>query len=126
VISPLERSFDQYAKLAKLPAAEAEFRFAAAHVGLGPGLRARLAAIGLRDWRFDRAWIERSVKVYVELQGGVWTAGRHSRGAGYTSDLEKANAATLLGWRGLFFTSQMLKADPMGCMEKVRSLLHRP
>jgi hypothetical protein len=121
--SILERSFDQYAKLARLPSSEAEYRFAAAHVGLGPGLRGRLAAMGLRDWRFDRAWIER--KVYVELQGGVYTAGRHTRGAGYTSDLEKANAATLLGWRGLFFTSQMLKSDPMGCMEKVRSLLNR-
>jgi hypothetical protein len=123
MISSLERSFDQYAHLAELPASEPEYRFAAAHVGLGPGLRGRLAAMGLRDWRFDRAFLKE--RVYVELQGGVYTVGRHTRGAGYTSDLEKANVATLLGWRGLFFTSQMLKADPMGCMEKVRSLLNR-
>jgi hypothetical protein len=121
--STLERSFDQYAKLARLPASEPEYRFAAEHVGLGPGLRGRLAAIGLRDWRFDRAFVKEHV--YVELQGGVYTVGRHTRGAGYTSDLEKANAATLLGWMGLFFTSQMLKSDPMGCMDKVRILLSR-
>lgn len=119
--SPLERSFDYYAKLAHLPLWEPEYRFAALHVGLGPKLRERLAEAGLKDWRFDFAWATH--KVFVELQGGVWTAGRHSRGAGYTGDLEKLNSATLLGWRGLFFTTDMLKKDPMGCIDRVKLLL---
>ena len=119
--SQLEQSFSYYAKLAKLPAWEPEYRFAAHRVGLGPGLRERLAVAGLKDWRFDFAWVDE--EVFVELQGGVWTQGKHSRGVGYTNDLEKQNAATLLGWRGLFFTSDMLKKDPLGCMEKIRTLL---
>jgi hypothetical protein len=119
--SPLERSFDYYAKLVKLPTWEPEYRFAALHVGLGPGLRERLATARLKNWRFDAAWT--SDKVFVELQGGVWNAGRHVRGAGYSGDCEKLNAATMLGWRGLFFTTDMLKKDPMGCMDKVRMLL---
>lgn len=119
--STLEQSFDRFAKLAKLPAWDAEYRFAAEHVGPGVGLRERLREAGLQDWRFDRAFVKQ--KVFVELEGGVWVDGRHSRGAGYTSDCAKYNAATLLGWRGLRFTTDMLKANPMGCMEKVKVLL---
>ena len=119
--SVLEQSFAYYARAAKLPPGVSEYRFAAHHVGLGPKLRERLTAAGLKDWRLDFAWIFEGVN--VELQGGVWTQGRHSRGAGYTGDMEKQNAATLLGWRGLFFTSEMLKRDPLGCMEKVAILL---
>lgn len=121
--SHLERSFDHCAWLAKLPTSVPEYRFAAAHVGLGPGLRGRLAAIGFHDWRFDRAWLNR--RVFVELEGGVYVGGRHTRGSGYSSDCAKYNAATLLSWRGLRFTSQMLKSDPMGCMEQIRVLLAR-
>ena len=123
MVSSLERTFDQCAWMAKLPVAEAEYRFAAAHVGLGPGLRARLVEAGLKDWRFDRAWTQGMV--YVELEGGVWVSGWHQSGAGYSDDCSKYNAATLLGWRGLRFTTTMLREDPMGCMEKVRSLLVR-
>ena len=46
--------------------------------------------------------------IAVELEGGVWTNGRHSRGAGFTSDCEKYNEAQLLGWRVLRFTSEHL------------------
>jgi hypothetical protein len=119
--SQLEQSFIYYAKLAKLSAWEPEYRFATHHVGLGPGLRERLAAAGLKDWRFDAAWPKKCV--YVELEGGVYSGGRHVRGAGFTGDVEKYNAATLLSWRGLRFTADMLKKDPMGCMEKIRTLL---
>jgi len=119
--SPLERSFNYYAKLAKLPAWEPEYRFAAHHVGLGPRLRERLADAGLKDWRFDMAWGKECV--YVELEGGIYTSGRHTRGVGYSEDCEKYNAATLLSWRGLRFTTDMLRAAPLGSMDRVKTLL---
>lgn len=50
-----------------------------------------------RKWRFDFADPER--KIAVEIDGGVFVKGRHSRGAGYRSDCEKLNAAAALGWR---------------------------
>jgi len=50
----------------------------------------------IRRWRFDYAWEE--VKVAVELDGGVFCAGRHARGAGIRRDHEKINAAIELGW----------------------------
>lgn len=52
-----------------------------------------------RKWRFDMAWPEHMLA--LEVEGGVWTQGRHSRGTGMKSDMEKYNAATLAGWRVL-------------------------
>lgn len=49
-----------------------------------------------RRWRFDVAWP--AWLVAVEVNGGVWVAGRHSRGAGQIKDFEKLNQAQLLGW----------------------------
>lgn len=75
---------------------EREHRFAAHHVGDGRGLRARLAAAGLRDWRFDFAWCEGLLA--VEIEGGGWVGGRHVQGNGYEADLRKYDAAMRLGW----------------------------
>lgn len=60
-----------------------------------------------RRWRFDRAWLHS--KIAVEIEGGTWIKGRHSRGAGMRADAEKYNAATLQGWRVLRFTGDMVK-----------------
>lgn len=48
-----------------------------------------------RRWRFDFAHPE--TRIAVELQGGVWTRGRHSRGAGQIADMKRRNAAQLEG-----------------------------
>lgn len=49
-----------------------------------------------RRWRLDYAWPEH--KVALEVEGGVWTRGRHTRGQGYTNDMKKYNRAALEGW----------------------------
>lgn len=49
-----------------------------------------------RNWRFDFAWIK--CKLAVEIEGGVWSRGRHTRGAGFIGDCEKQNEAARLGW----------------------------
>lgn len=49
-----------------------------------------------RRWRFDYAWPAQ--KIALEQEGGVWVRGRHTRGKGYVSDLEKYNAAAVAGW----------------------------
>lgn len=50
-----------------------------------------------RRWRFDFAWPEH--KIALEVEGGVWTEGRHTRGKGFLDDVEKYNEAVCLGWR---------------------------
>lgn len=51
-----------------------------------------------RKWRADFCWPVR--KVIVEVEGGVWTGGRHSRGGrSFLNDMEKYNTAAILGYR---------------------------
>ena len=50
-----------------------------------------------RKWRFDYAIPDH--KIALEVEGGVWTGGRHTRPQGFLGDIEKYNAGTLLGWR---------------------------
>lgn len=52
-----------------------------------------------RRWRFDYALPR--YKIALEVEGGVWTRGRHVRPKGYINDLEKYNTATVMGWRVL-------------------------
>jgi very-short-patch-repair endonuclease len=54
-----------------------------------------------RKWRFDYAFP--SVKVAVEIDGGVFTGGRHSGGMGQKRDFEKMNAAAEMGWAVLHY-----------------------
>lgn len=50
-----------------------------------------------RRWRFDYA--VPAYKIALEVEGGVWTQGRHTRPQGFLGDIEKYNTATLMGWR---------------------------
>jgi very-short-patch-repair endonuclease len=61
----------------------------------------------VRRWRFDLAVPAR--KIACEVDGGVFSGGRHTTGAGYTRDCEKINTATLMGWTVYRFTTGMVK-----------------
>ena len=50
-----------------------------------------------RKWRFDYAIPEH--KIAIEVEGGVWTGGRHTSPKGFLGDMEKYNTATMMGWR---------------------------
>lgn len=47
-------------------------------------------------------------KLLIEVQGGNWSRGRHVRGRGYENDCRRLNVATGLGWRSMWFTSDMV------------------
>jgi len=51
----------------------------------------------IRKWRFDYAIV--SQKIAIEVEGGCWVQGRHTRGKGFINDIEKYNVATSLGWK---------------------------
>jgi len=50
----------------------------------------------VRKWRFDYAFPD--FKVALEVEGGVFTGGRHTRSLGFMKDIEKYNTAAVLGW----------------------------
>ena len=105
--SDLERALETQLRALGLPEPEREYRFGAiAAGGTGKGLRARLDQAGLKDWRFDFAWLNEFVA--VEVNGGTWVRGRHNRGSSVGSDYEKLNAAQLLGWIVLQFTGDQI------------------
>lgn len=100
-MSDLEDLLFQHIKLVGLPTPEREYRFAPP-----------------RRFRADFAYPER--KLLIEVEGGVWTRGRHTRGTGYSADVEKYNLATINGWRLLRFTGDMIKTgEAINTIEKV-------
>ena len=93
----MSKIFPQYCKSQGLPVPVTEHRFGAlASGGTGKGVRDRLRATGLSDWRFDYAWPEH--KVALEVEGGIFSGGRHTRGKGFAEDMRKYNSAAVLGW----------------------------
>jgi very-short-patch-repair endonuclease len=56
-----------------------------------------------RQWRFDFA--ELDLKLAVEVDGGIYSGGRHVKGKGFQADMDKLNEATRLGWRVLRFST---------------------
>lgn len=100
--SSLEALFLIQLRAAGLPAPEPEHRFHQA-----------------RRWRFDFAWPDK--KLAVEIEGGVWTNGRHTRGSGFEADAEKYNAAAEAGWTVLRYTPKYLRDG--SALEQVKRLL---
>lgn len=89
--SPLEAEMALQIRAAGLPVPVREFRFHPT-----------------RKWRFDFAFVDH--RIAMEVDGAVWTGGRHTRGAGYEADAEKLNEAAVLGWRVFRVTRSMIKS----------------
>ena len=68
--STLERRWELLWKQAGGPELVREHRFAAP-----------------RRWRFDFAHL--GTKTAIEIEGGTWSGGRHTRGSGFVKDAEK-------------------------------------
>ena len=121
-ISKGKRKALQLVELLKAEGIDAvtEYRFAAELVGgTGKGLRERLKVHGLKDWRFDIAITLHLIA--IELDGAVFHQGRHTRGLGVISDMDKINAATVNGWRVLRFTHTHHKHSEI--VEMVRGMI---
>lgn len=80
-----------------------------------------------RRWAFDYAWPKFGYKgmvdeggVALEVEGGIWTRGRHTRGKGFENDICKYNNACLLNWRVVRCTPDTLRT--MATIEMLRRL----
>ena len=79
-----------------------------------------------RKWRFDLAWPDLWVfdgPLALEIEGGAFTGGRHTRGAGFVKDLAKYNEAVRLGWRVLRVLPNQLETPET--LALVRACLER-
>jgi hypothetical protein len=76
-----------------------------------PGHKKEIIFHPVRKWRFDYSWPE--LKVALEVHGGIFTNGRHTRGKGFTEDKVKMNAAQLLGWIVIEATTAHVKNGQM-------------
>lgn len=78
----------------RLPIPAAEYRFAPP-----------------RRWRFDWAWPE--ARLALEIDGGLWSRGRHARASGIVKEHEKFNTAAAKGWRVFRTTPQGLAHEAL-------------
>jgi len=88
-------SNELFAKLEKggVPAPEFEYAFAPTVDGKS-----------VRRWKFDAAWPDHMVA--VEVDGGTFAGGRHTRGQGHAQDAVKRNVAQCLGWTVIVLTGR--------------------
>jgi len=90
----------------------------------GPEIVREHQFIGNRKWRFDFANIQ--TRIAIEIEGGTWSGGRHTRGSGYAKDCEKYNAAADVGWRVFRLTSDMITTKEAGrIIETINNELRR-
>lgn len=73
----------------------------------------------VRRWRFDYAIP--TAKIAIEVEGGVWTGGRHTSPKGFLNDIEKYNTATIMGWRLLRTTPDRLCSNET--LQMVRDII---
>lgn len=59
-----------------------------------------------RRWRFDYCWP--AYNVALEVEGGTWVRGRHTRGKGFEADCEKYAEAAIMGWAIIRVTGKMV------------------
>jgi hypothetical protein len=61
----------------------------------GPALAREYKFHTQRRWRLD--YYHAATRTAIELEGGLYSNGRHTRTAGFLGDIEKYNAATMHG-----------------------------
>ena len=78
-------------------------------------------AIPKRRFAFDFAWPDHGL--LLEVQGGIWNAGKHGRGWGILKDQEKLNLATLAGFRVLQVSTNHIQSGQ--AIQWLRAALER-
>jgi len=75
-----------------------------------------------RRFKIDLAHVAK--KIAVEIHGATYANGRHSRHAGFSTDLEKARLLTAAGWRCIAFTGEDVKKRPLTTLETIMEIVN--
>jgi len=70
-----------------------------------------------RGWRFDYAYPD--LRIGIEVHGGIWVRGGHTRGSGFIKDREKFNRAAIAGWLVLEFPIITTDTLPDDCVDMI-------
>ena len=62
-----------------------------------------------RRFRFDLAHLP--TKIAIEIQGSIWSGGRHTRGSGLLNEYTKMNLAAALGWRVFYLCTNTVNDE---------------
>lgn len=80
-------------------------------------LEAEVLLVPNRKFRFD--YVHLPSKTAIELNGGLYSRGRHSRGIGQEKDYEKALLANLEGYLVINLGTNQIKAEFLEMVYKV-------
>ena len=72
-----------------------------------------------RKWRADFYIV--GSNVLIEVEGGIWSSGRHTRGKGYLGDMEKYNSAQGLGYSVYRYSTEQVKSGK--AIDEIRRLV---
>ena len=94
--------------------------------GIPPCERNYYKAIPGRRLEIDFAW-PGHYKTGIEIQGGIWLpkTGKKSGhvGAGQVRDFKKLNLLVENGWAILQWSADMIRQDPVFCIEQLKRVL---
>lgn len=85
----------------------------------GPEYQREVRFHKTRRWRFDYCWVNHKPKVALEVDGG----GHKMYWSKYRNDVEKTNAAILMGWQVYRITTDMVRSDDVQALENLKTYL---
>lgn len=80
----------------------------------------------VRRWRFDFVILKTAysepeeMKIAIEIEGGIFTNGRHNRSTGMLGDMQKYNCAVVNGWRLLRYGTGQIHGQ---CIDDINDLI---
>ena len=88
-----------------------ESKFLSLLFELAPALKVvrEFRAIPGRRFAFD--FFLPDYGILIEIQGGAFTGGRHTRGAGMASDCEKSRLAQMMGYKCFAYTGNQITRE---------------
>lgn len=108
--SELEDAFAWYLKVSGVATPERQYHFKA------PGHR--------QPYRLDFAWPDRLIA--IEVDGGSYSGGRHTRGSGFETDCVRGFEAAIAGWRIGHVTGKMIDDGRAVALTERLLATHRP
>ena len=108
-MTPAAATLKRESAKARREALECSLAFQLKAAGLARGMVRQHKPFEDVGYAYDFAWPDRTPVVLVEVQGGIYTGGAHTRSRGVLRDMDKVNRAALRGWLVLQVSAEDIK-----------------